>query len=111
VIEFGLLLALRMASSQDIPPPPGECGLVPVTCTIYAAPGGSYASMEFAHVAGCPHAIPHQDAVVRALVASMGFTISPLLRQPLMLASSAMDAPLTVALIMALHLGYTPANL
>ena len=61
-----------MASPHNIPPPPGEHGLVPVTRTVYAAPGGSYANMEFLHVSGCPLAAPHHDAVVRDLVARMG---------------------------------------
>ena len=62
-----------MASPRDLPPPPGEHSLVLVTRIVYAAPGGSYANMEFLHVSGCPLAAPHHDAVVRDLVACMGF--------------------------------------
>jgi len=62
-----------MASPYDLPPPPGERGLVPVTCTVYAASGCSYTSIEFAHVHGCPNTTSRHDAVVRDLVARMGF--------------------------------------
>ena len=67
------LFALRMASPQDQPPHPGERGLVPITRTVYAAPGGPYANMEFIHSSRCPLEAPHHDAVVRDLVARMGF--------------------------------------
>ena len=62
-----------MASPHDIPPPPGERGLVPVTRTVYTAPGGPYANMEFIHSSGCPLEAPHHDMVVCDLVAHMGF--------------------------------------
>ena len=62
-----------MASPHDLPPPPGEPGLVPVTSTVYAAPGGSYASMEFAHVHSRPNATSRHDAVVGDLVARIAF--------------------------------------
>ena len=62
-----------MACPHDIPPPSGERGLVPVTRTVYAAPGGPYANMEFIHSSGCPLEAPYHDAVVRDLVARMGF--------------------------------------
>jgi len=64
-----------MASPHDPPPPPPpeERGLVPVTRTVYAAPGGQYASMEFAHVPGCPLAAPKHNVIVRDLVARLSF--------------------------------------
>ncbi|PUU83068.1 hypothetical protein B9Z19DRAFT_1119869 [Tuber borchii] len=60
-----------MASRLDVSPPPGGQGLIAVRRTVYAAPGGSYASMEFLHAEGCLNTAPHHDAVVRDLVARM----------------------------------------
>ncbi|PUU79349.1 hypothetical protein B9Z19DRAFT_1125351 [Tuber borchii] len=55
-----------------MPPPFEGQGLIAVRRTVYAAPGGNYASMEFSHAEGCCNTAPHHDAVVRDLVARIG---------------------------------------
>ncbi|PUU81410.1 hypothetical protein B9Z19DRAFT_1122168 [Tuber borchii] len=52
-----------MASRLDLPPATGGQGLIAVRRTVYAAPEGSYASMEFLHAEDFLNIAPHHDAV------------------------------------------------
>jgi len=99
-----------MAYSQNLPPPPGEQGLVPVVQSVYAAPRGNYASMKFLDAWGCKHTAPHHDETVRALVAHKTFYDFSLVKAAANTACSPWDVFLSVGLTAAQLWGYTPNN-